>query len=42
MSSIAGDAFPRYCGVTLAGADSDAEFRQWNLRRRSGSGDTSE
>jgi hypothetical protein len=26
-SFIAGDAFPRYCDVTLAGADSDAEFR---------------
>jgi hypothetical protein len=35
-SFIAGNAFPCYCDVTLAGADSDAVLRQGNLRHRSG------
>jgi hypothetical protein len=38
-SFIAGEAFPRHCRLTSAGADSNAELSEWDLRRRSDSSD---
>jgi hypothetical protein len=41
-SFIAGNAFPHDCAVTSAGADCDADLREWNLRCWSVSGEASE